>query len=111
MRTFHDAVVVRFGRSGDRIEIDIKSVSVYEGNESYQETGKLIVEGVSSFTENHKPVSAPTFKFDDGQILELELNERCVKLLIEWENYSLSAIEIAEYEIHGDRICWVPKTP
>ena len=41
---------------------------------------------------------------------DLELNERYVKLLIEWENYSLSSIEIAEDGVHGDRICWVPKT-
>jgi hypothetical protein len=109
MRTFHDAVVVRFAASRDRIEINIESVSVYDGDESYQETGKLIVEGVSSFTENHEPVAAPTFKFDDGQILELEMHDRCLKLFVEWENYSSSATEVAEYEIHGDSVRWVPE--
>jgi hypothetical protein len=110
MRTFHDAVVVRFAALRDRIEIDIEGVSSYKGDESSRETGKLIVEGVSFFTENDKSVAAPTFKFDDGQILELEMQDRCLKFLVEWENYSVSSTEVAEYEIHGDSVRWVPDT-
>jgi len=111
MRTFHDAVVVRFATLLDRIEIDIEGVSNYDGDESTRETGKLIVEGISCFTENDEPVAAPTFKFDDGQILELEMHDRCLKLLVEWENYSLNSIEVAEYEINGDSVRWVPEAP
>src|SRR5829696_5427568 len=109
MRTFHDAVVVRFALLRDRIEIDIEGVSTFDGDKSSQETGKLIVEGVSSFTENHEPVAAPTFEFDDGQILELEMHSRCLKLLVEWENYSSKSTEVAEYEIHGDSVRWLPE--
>ena len=111
MRTFHDAVVVRFTALKNRIEIDIKEVLNYDGDEVSRETGKLIVEGVSYFTENHEPVVAPTFSFDDGQILELEIDDRSLQLLVEWENYSLSSTEVAEYEIHGDSVRWVPAAP
>jgi hypothetical protein len=72
MRTFHDAVIVRFTALNNRIVIDINEVSNYDESESSRETGKLIVEGVSCFMENHKQVDAPTFSFDDGQILDLE---------------------------------------
>jgi hypothetical protein len=109
MRTFHDAVIVLFVVSRDRIEIGIEGVSVYDGDESSQETGKLIVQGVSSFTENHEPVAEPTFKFDDGQILELEMHEHRLNFLVEWESYLSNSTNVAEYEIHGSRVCWVPE--
>ena len=108
MRTFHDAVVVRFIASRGRIEIDVERVSCYNGDELNQEAGKLIVEGVSRLTENGEPVAAPTVEFDDGQILELEMHSRHLELLIEWENYSSHSTQVAEYEIYGESVYWVP---
>lgn len=111
MRTFHDAVVVRFITMKDRIEIDIEGVSNYTGNELNREAGKLIVQGVSCITENQRQVGGPSFTFDDGQILDLEMDNRCLKLLVEWESYSSNSTDVAEYEIHGDSIRWVSAIP
>jgi len=107
MRTFHDAVVEAFRVCTGRISLKITNVSNYGPEGAVQETGELRISSVSSFLEDGVPVEEPTIDFDDGQILELEMDGKNVTMLVEWESYGGGETTVCSYRISGRSVSWV----
>lgn len=104
-RTFHDAVVLAFEVDQEQARLALECVTLEAGE---QETGVLLVSGLTRLTEDGRPVGAPTFEWDDGQILELTIDGGSVALVVEWEHYREQQTVVAAYQIDGDYVSWQP---
>lgn len=107
MRTFHDAVIVGVSVNEDELVFRIQNVSVYGQKPEHQETGRLIVKGLSAFRQDGQLVTEPTFDFDDGQILDINMDDNTVAMLLEWEDYKSGRTGVVEYDVAGSEVRWI----
>jgi hypothetical protein len=113
MREYHDATIDSLVAAGNRVIIEMESVSVY-GELSIPdgslESGRLMINNVTRVLENGVEVAQPTCAPDYGRVFDLSHSDECVTLQVEWQFYNPTgprSTSWAEYKIFGSDMEWV----
>ncbi len=114
---FHDGGFIGMKKKGNNIELLLQSCEI-SANEpidkkklSEENTlkGKLCLMGVKSIkVDDHENKAIPWKEYDDGEILDLEIDNNKVFLLIEWTNFPPKprTNDIGTIEIEAEQIYW-----
>ncbi len=118
---FHDGYVNDIIHSGNNISFSLES-SVIEDISlildqrflSYSNTfkGKLNLYNIKRFfLDGAKYEDVFRMKYDDGNILDFEIEKNKVFLLIEWRNFPprIQSTDVNRIEIEAEKIEWIPE--
>ena len=118
---FHDGYVNDISHVGNNISFSLES-SVIENldeivdkhllSDSNSLKGILIVHNIKNFqVGNKKYTGIFQMEYDDGDILDLEINDTKIFLLIEWKNFppKSSKTDVSKIEIEAEKIEWIPE--
>jgi hypothetical protein len=116
---FHDGGLIGVKRKENNIELFLRSceISLDEPidrkilSEDNALKGKLCLEGVKWIkVANNENAEIPWKDYDDGEILDLEIDGNKVFLLIEWKNWppkpSVRTNDVSKIEIEAEKIYW-----
>lgn len=114
---FHDGSVIDIEHIHNTLTFVLESCQIHQeelgNNTILSQTntlrGKLIINNIKSITVGHRPQASTLKKtYDDGDILDLEINPGKVKLLVQWVNYPPKPREkhTSLIEIDADAVQW-----
>jgi hypothetical protein len=114
---FHDGGLIGAIRKENNMELFLRSCEISSGepidrkilSEDNALKGKLCLEGIKWIKVAGKEnAEIPWKDYDDGEILDLEIDNNKVFLLIEWKNFPpKSRIEdVGTIEIEAEKVYW-----
>ncbi len=98
--SFHEASVVGFHKLDSDIELHLDDVLV----DGKKKRIILNISQVSSVKIDGQLSSAPLLATNDGEILTLEISEKAVWLLIEWNDFSNKKSFTRSYLLSGHKV-------
>lgn len=119
---FHDGYVNAIIHKGNNIEFFLES-SVMDSNEvsemgekvlseSNTLKGILLLRNIKKMKVGNKEFKGTLQKqYDDGDILDLEVEDGRIFLLVEWKNYPPKAptTDVSKIEIEAEEVEWIPE--
>lgn len=76
--------------------------------------GSLLLYNIKNIKVGNKEYKGTLKKqYDDGEILDLEVENNKVLLLIEWTNFppKIRATDVSKIEIEAEKVQWIPEKP
>lgn len=119
---FHDGYVNNIIHKGNTLEFFLES-SVVDPSEiadpdrvilsrSNTLKGILLLQNIKTIKMGNKKYSGILqMNYDDGDILDLKIDNNKVFLLIEWKNFppKTHVIDVSKIEIEAEKIQWIPE--
>jgi len=116
---FHDGGLIGIKRKKNNMELFLRSCEISSDepidrkilSEDNALKGKLCLEGVKWIKVAGKEnAEIPWKDYDDGEILDLEIDNNKVFLLIEWKNWPpkprLRTNDVSKIEIEAEKVYW-----
>lgn len=114
---FHDGNLININHHGNIVELFIESSQIEENEIDNKETlsktstlkGILYLINVKNIKlEDKKYEGILTKIYDDGEILDLEIQGNKILLLVEWKNFppKVRTSDVSKIEIEADEIYW-----
>lgn len=123
---FHDGGFIGAKRKGNNMELFLRSCEISSDepvdrkilSEDNALKGKLYLIGIKWIkVDDKEDKEIPWKEYDDGEILDFEIDNNKVFLLIEWKNWPpkprLRTNDVSEIEIEAEKIYWenIPDLP
>ena len=114
---FHDGGFIGMKKKENDIELFLQSCEISPDepidkkilSQANTLRGKLCLIGVKWIkVDNKEDKEIPWKKYDDGEILDLEIDNNKVFLLIEWTNFppKLRTNDVGKIEIEAEKVYW-----
>lgn len=116
---FHDGGLIGVKRKENNMELFLRSCEISSDepidrrilSKDNALKGKLCLEGVKWIkVAGKESAEIPWKDYDDGEILDLEIDDNKVFLLIEWKNWPpkphLRTNDVSKIEIEAEKIYW-----
>lgn len=116
---FHDGGLIGVKRKEKNMELFLRSCEISSEEPIHRKIlsednalkGKLCLEGVKWIkVDDKKDKEIPRKDYDDGEILDLEIDDNKVFLLIEWKNWPPKlrqhTNDVSKIEIEAEKIRW-----
>ena len=97
---FHEATVQRFLRNNNEVTLDLDDVHVNGVIKSI----RIICNGVKKLDTDGKNIDVQLMPTNDGEILTLEIFDRSLKVIIEWNEFDKHTSSTNAYEIECESI-------
>ena len=100
--SFHESTVTKFLYDKNNFVIGLEDVSTDCSSDKVE----IVVKNLSKMLIDSAPAADSSFKMpcDDGEVLTLELDEKKVFILVEWNDFCSGTSFTQSYEINGDRV-------
>ena len=114
---FHDGGLIGVKRKKNNMELFLRSCEISSEepidrkilSEDNALKGKLCLEGVKWIkVDNKENEEIPWKDYDDGEILDLEIDNNKVFLLVEWKNWppKPSTRDVSKIELEAEKFYW-----
>ncbi len=98
--SFHEATVLELTREGDTARLELQDIRI---GERFADA-TVFVDGVETITIDDQPVAALEKEYEDGEVLTLEIGERHILLVVEWNDFARRLSQTRGLEIHGQSV-------
>ncbi len=104
--SFHEATLVNFitDTEKEQVGIELDGVTVADNKKI---SGRLFIKSKLNFKIEGKKVHEIKKIYEDGEVLDLEINNNKIELLIEWNDFLNKKTLTLFYEIEGETVYWV----
>jgi len=96
--SFHEATVVGFSQTGASIELQLEGVTFDKG----KHVATVILEDVTNLDANGAFPSRPTMEAADAEVLTLDLSDKGMKLIVEWNDWELRKQFVRSYHFQAN---------
>jgi len=114
---FHDGTLININHERNQMEFLLESSQILPGKIDDKQLlssdntlrGKLHIKNVRKIKVGNKEYKGILRKeYDDGEILDLEINNNKMLLLVEWTNFPPKArvTDVTKIEIEAEKIQW-----
>ena len=95
--SFHDSGLTAISREGQTVFLSLENVYIDGDLLSVNVT----IKGVEKLCRNDTPLNELSMETDNGEVIQLGKEEKCISLLLEWHKYSPSSHEAIVYDFYG----------
>ena len=98
--SFHEATVTAFNATADAVQLEL--VDVKSGDASH--AARIRIAGVTRILVDGESAGAVAMEREDGEVLTLDLSDREVYAIVQWNDFAGRASVTRAYRIEGETV-------